>query len=264
RSPVQTLAEANGLEVRTPASLKSPDQHTAFARLSLDAAVVVAYGLLLPGPVLEAPRLRCFNLHASLLPRWRGAAPIQRAIMAGDTGTAASVMRMDEGLDTGPVCLVDPVDIGPQMTSGELHDLLASKGAALMVAAMAKLENGELACTAQASEGASYAAKIDKAETRIDWDQPAARVHDHIRGLAPWPGAWFEISGRKAPVRIKVLGAEIVPGDAAPGMVLADGLTVACAGGAIRLARVQRAGGALMMADDFVRGTPLAAGTIVR
>ncbi|MHA1544795.1 MAG: methionyl-tRNA formyltransferase [Alphaproteobacteria bacterium] len=259
RSPVHEFALAQNIEVRTPASLKQPDAQTQFAALGLDAAIVVAYGLLLPGPVLEAPRLGCYNLHASALPRWRGAAPIQRAIMAGDTETAATVMRMDAGLDTGPVCLVDPVEITPQMTAGDLHDLLADRGARLMAAAMGNLENDQLECTAQPQVGATYAAKIDKSETRINWHQPAAQIHNHIRGLSPHPGAWFEIEGRKGRLRIKVLAAQVTQNTdgATPGTVLADGVTIACADGAVRLGMVQRAGGAVMPAGDFVRGTPL-------
>ena len=257
RSPVHEFSQSHGLEVRNPASLKSADEQSAFAQLGLDAAVVVAYGLLLPGPVLGAPRHGCFNLHASALPRWRGAAPIQRAIMAGDTQTAATVMRMDAGLDTGPVCLKELVEIGPGTTAGELHDLLAAKGAALMVTAMEKLEAGQLACVAQPDAGATYAAKINKSETRIDWNQPGPQVQNHIRGLSPFPGAWFQIPGRKGPVRIKVLRAEIAEESAAPGTVLADGCTVACASGAVRLLTLQRAGGAPMPAEDFIRGTPL-------
>jgi methionyl-tRNA formyltransferase len=261
KSPVQRRAEALGLTVRTPATFKTEDARADFAALNADAAVVVAYGLLLPKDVIEAPRLGCYNVHASKLPRWRGAAPIQRAIMAGDTVTAVNIMRMDAGLDTGPVCLGRDVAIPPDMNAGELHDALSKLGAELMVEALARLETGELDCVPQPSEGATYARKIDKRETRIDFTKPAKIVADHIRGLSPFPGAWFEgdIAGKRE--RIKVLEAAPVEGHGAAGIVLDDELTIACGDGAIRLQRLQRAGKQPMPASEFLRGTRIAPGT---
>jgi methionyl-tRNA formyltransferase len=210
--------------------------------------------------VLHAPRLGCFNLHASMLPRWRGAAPIQRAIMAGDTETAAAVMRMEEGLDTGPVCLAEAVAIGSDMTAGELHDVLAQRGASLMVRALGALERGSLDCVPQASAGITYAKKIDKAEARIDFARPAREVHDLVRGLSPFPGAWLEVGeGRRE--RIKVLRTALAAGTSAPGEVLDDRLTVACGKGAVRLVELQRAGKKPMAAGDLLRGFPLPPGT---
>jgi methionyl-tRNA formyltransferase len=259
-SPVQRFAESVGIPVRTPKSLKGDAEQRAFAELEADAAVVVAYGLLLPSPVLHAPRLGCFNLHASMLPRWRGAAPIQRAIMAGDTETAAAVMRMEEGLDSGPVCLAEAVAIGSDMTAGELHDVLAQRGASLMVRALGALERGSLDCVPQASAGITYAKKIDKAEARIDFARPAREVHDLVRGLSPFPGAWLEVGeGRRE--RIKVLRTALAAGTSAPGEVLDDRLTVACGKGAVRLVELQRAGKKPMAAGDLLRGFPLPPGT---
>ncbi len=257
KSPVQQLAETCGIEVRTPDSLRDEAAQTAFTALRADAAVVVAYGLLLPKPVLEGTRFGAFNGHASALPRWRGAAPIQRAIMAGDTHTAVQVMKMDEGLDTGPVALSATVPIGPGQTAGELHDLLATEGAALMVEAMARLEAGTLTLTPQAEEGATYASKIDKAETRIDWSRPAVEVHNHIRGLSPFPGAWceMEIGGRME--RVKVLRSSLAEGSGAPGEMLDGSLTVGCGDGAVRLLELQRAGGKVLASGDFLRGAPV-------
>jgi methionyl-tRNA formyltransferase len=260
KSPVQRFAESVGIEVRTPKSLKSAPEQRAFADLEADAAVVVAYGLLLPSPVLHAPRLGCFNLHASMLPRWRGAAPIQRAIMAGDTETAAAVMRMEEGLDTGPVCLAEPVAIGPDMTAGELHDVLAARGASLMVRALGALERGSLDCVPQDAAGVTYAAKIDKVEARIDFARPAREVHDLVRGLSPFPGAWFEV-GDDRRERVKVLRTALAAGDGASGEVLDDRLTVACSEGAVRLVELQRAGKKPMVAGDLLRGFALPPGT---
>jgi methionyl-tRNA formyltransferase len=259
-SPVQREAERLGIPVRTPLSLKVPEEQQAFAALEADVAVVVAYGLLLPRAILEAPRLGCFNGHASLLPRWRGAAPIQRAIMAGDAETGMMVMKMDEGLDTGPVALQARVPIGPDMTAGELHDELSSIGGPLMVEAMTQLEQGRLALTPQAATGVTYAKKIEKAETRIDWSQPAKEVHDRMRGLSPFPGAWceFEASGRRE--RLKLLRSTRAAGSGAPGVILDNGLTVACGGGAIRLLEVQRAGGRAVPAEEFLRGAQLKPG----
>ncbi len=275
-SPVHRLARASGLEVRTPASLKGAEAQAAFAALACDVAVVVAYGLLLPPAILAAPRHGCLNFHPSALPRWRGAAPIQRAIMAGDRETAAMVMRMDEGLDTGPICLAERVTIGPEMTAGELHDLMAGLGADLMLRALGALERESLECRPQPSEGACYAPKITKAECRIDWRRSAGAVHDHIRGLSPWPGAWFEVARRGGAEdtggddakgarierierieRIKVLRSlpvEGAEGRGAPGEVLDDHLTIACGSGAVRLLELQRAGRKVQDAETFLRG----------
>jgi methionyl-tRNA formyltransferase len=262
-SPVARFAASAGIAVKSPASLKGEAEQQALVALKADAAVVVAYGLLLPRPVLEAPRLGCFNLHASALPRWRGAAPIQRAVMAGDTETAVMVMRMATGLDTGPVCLAEPVAIGPDATAGELHEELARRGASLMVRALGALERGLLECTPQPAEGATYATKIDKAEARIDFAKPAHEVHNLIRGLSPLPGAWFEAGTAGGPERIKVLRATPADGRGRPGEVLDDGLTVACGSGAVRLTELQRAGKKPMQAEDFLRGFPMPRGTIL-
>ena len=273
RSPVHQFADKVGIDVRTPKSLRPAPEQQAFAALNLDVAVVVAYGLILPKAILEAPTAGCLNLHGSALPRWRGAAPIQRAIMAGDSSTAATVMRMDEGLDTGPVCLSHITPIGPDMTAGELHDQMAEDGARLMVRALVALENGTLAETLQSEQGVTYAAKIDKAEAHIDFAKPASEVHNLIRGLSPFPGAWFEIDRRGRRERIKVLrsqlrgrsdrvarGADMPP---APGTIMDDHLTIACGDGSVRLTKVQRAGKRPMSAADFQRGTELPAGTLL-
>jgi methionyl-tRNA formyltransferase len=260
-SPVQREAERLGLEVRTPVSLKNETEQQAFRALRADVAVVVAYGLLLPKPILEAPRLGCLNGHASLLPRWRGAAPIQRAIMAGDTETGMMVMRMEEGLDTGPVAMAEKCAIGPNMTAGELHDRLMHIGAALMAEALARLERDALTFAAQATEGVTYAKKIDKAETRVDWTRPAGEVHDHIRGLSPFPGAWCEIEIAGRLERLKLLRSTLSQGAGEPGGILDDRLTVACGSGAIRLVEVQRAGGRPIAAQEFLRGAKLEKGT---
>jgi methionyl-tRNA formyltransferase len=260
KSPVHVLAEGRGIPLLTPRSLKSAPEQETFAALAADVAVVVAYGLILPKAVLAAPRHGCLNLHASMLPRWRGAAPIQRAIMAGDRETAAAIMRMDEGLDTGPVCLSESVAIGPDMTAGELHDVLAQRGAGLMVQALAQLEQGTLACTPQPADGATYAPKIGKAETEIDVARPAAEVHNRVRALSPAPGAWFAAEHEGKPERIKLLRTEVVPGQGSPGTVLDAGLTVACGDGAVRLVELQRAGKRPMPAAEFLRGFPLLPG----
>ncbi|MER8483776.1 methionyl-tRNA formyltransferase [Mesorhizobium sp. M1322] len=259
-SPVQREAERLGVEVRTPVSLKSEAEQQAFRALRADVAVVVAYGLLLPIPILEAPRLGCLNGHASLLPRWRGAAPIQRAVMAGDTETGMMVMRMEEGLDTGPVAMVEKCTIGPDMTAGDLHDRLMLIGAALMAEALARLERDALTFTTQATVGVTYAKKIDKAETRVDWTRPAGEVHDHIRGLSPFPGAWCEteIGGRLE--RLKLLRSTLSQSAGEPGGILDDRLTVACGSGAIRLVEVQRAGGRPIAAQEFLHGAKLEKG----
>jgi methionyl-tRNA formyltransferase len=264
KSPVHELAESRGIPVFTPKSLKAPAEQAEFAALNADAAVVVAYGLLLPRAILDAPRLGCYNLHASALPRWRGAAPIQRAIMAGDTETAAMVMRMEEGLDTGPVCMGETVAIGPNQTASELHDVLASRGAALLVQALNALDAGRLTSTPQASEGVTYAAKIDKAEARIDFSKPARDVHNHIRGLSPFPGAWFEAKPASGEAeRIKVLRSAVVNAAGRPGHVLDGELTIACGDEAIKLVEVQRAGKKPMAASEFLRGFALAKGARV-
>ncbi len=260
KSPVHQLGETLGVEVRTPASLKSADEQDAFAALDADVAVVVAYGLLLPKAILDGTRLGAFNGHASLLPRWRGAAPIQRAIMAGDAETGMMVMQMDVGLDTGPVAMTERVAIGPDMIAGELHDALMSAGAGLMVEALAALEQGQLTLTPQADDGATYAKKIDKAETRIDWAQSAADVHNRIRGLSPFPGAWCEMEFAGKNERVKLLRATLADGNGAPGTVLDDALTIACGDGAVRLTELQRAGGKPLDAETFLRGAKLEIG----
>ncbi len=262
KSPVHAFAESSGIPVLTPKSLKAETEQNQFADFRADAAVVVAYGLLLPTAILTAPRAGCFNLHGSALPRWRGAAPIQRAIMAGDEETAVMIMRMDKGLDTGPICLGETVPIGPDVTAGQLHDTLAQCGASLMVRALAALERDSLDCVPQAAEGATYAAKIEKREARIDFTRTAREAHNLIRGLSPFPGAWFEADVQGKRERIKVLRAELAEGDGAPGKVL-NGLTIACGEGAVRLVELQRAGKKPMPADAFLRGFPLAPGTLL-
>jgi methionyl-tRNA formyltransferase len=261
KSPVHETAEQAGLSVLTPARLKSAEEQERFSALRADAAVVVAYGLILPRPVLEATRHGAVNLHASLLPRWRGAAPINRAIMAGDSETGVSIMRVTEGLDAGPVCLESRVPIGPDVTAGELHDALATKGAALMVEALAELERGRLDCKPQPDEGLTYAHKLDPAETRIDWRRSARDVHNLIRGLSPSPGAWFEIEINGKGERIKALRSLLAGGSGKPGKLLDKGLTIACGEGAVRLTEVQRSGKRPMSAEDFLRGAKLPAGT---
>ncbi|MCO5063650.1 MAG: methionyl-tRNA formyltransferase [Rhizobiaceae bacterium] len=257
-SPVQQEAERRAIEVRTPLSLKDVEAQEAFRALKADVAVVVAYGLLLPPAILGATRLGCYNGHASLLPRWRGAAPIQRAIMAGDAETGMMVMKMEAGLDTGPVALTARIAIGPDMTAGELHDRLMDAGAKLMVEALAKLERAELPLVPQAEIGVTYARKIEKAETRIKWSKPAIDVHNHIRGLSPFPGGWYEMA--PGAERVKVLRSALAEGAGEPGTLLDDGLTVACGQGAVRLVEVQRAGGRPMAAQDFLRGVKLEKG----
>jgi methionyl-tRNA formyltransferase len=261
KSAVQVFAESTGIEVLTPASLKGAEAQAVFASHAADAAVVVAYGLLLPSAILDAPKHGCFNLHPSKLPRWRGAAPIQRPIMSGDSETAAMVMRMEAGLDTGPVCLGETVPIGPDQTSGDMHAILAQRGASLMVRALAALERGTLDCTPQAEEGITYAKKIDKAEARIDFSKDAGEVHNLIRGLSPFPGAWFEIGSDGKTERIKVLRASLADGQGATGEVLDGQLTVACGGGAVRLVELQRAGKKPMPTAEVLRGFPIPAGT---
>jgi methionyl-tRNA formyltransferase len=260
-SPVAREAHRFGLNVLTPATLRTAEAEAAFRQHDADAAVVVAYGLILPKPILAATPLGAFNLHASLLPRWRGAAPIQRAVMAGDAETGAMVMRMDEGLDTGPVALAERVVIGPDETAGELHDRLAPLGADLMVRALAAIEKGALVLTPQPTAGVVYAAKIAKDETRIDWTRPCKGVHDQCRGLSPFPGAWCEMMAEGRPLRVKVLRTTKGDGSGTPGSVLDSALNVACGDGAVRIVELQRAGKHPMQAEEFLRGTAIAAGT---
>ena len=257
-SPVEREARRFGLQVLTPTTLRSAEAQAGMRAHGAQVAVVVAYGLILPQPILDAFPLGAFNLHASLLPHWRGAAPINRAIMAGDAETGVMVMRMEEGLDTGPVAMAERVPIAPDAIAGDLHDQLARLGGDLMVRALAALERGSLTLTPQSDGGVTYAHKIDKDETRITWERPWHEVHNHIRGLSPFPGAWCEIEGG---VRTKVLRTTKGEGAGAPGTVLDDRLTVACSEGAVRILELQRAGRAAMKAQEFLRGTLIAAGT---
>jgi methionyl-tRNA formyltransferase len=258
-SPIEREATRLGIPVLTPKTLKTPEAQAEFAALKADAAIVVAYGLILPKAVLDAPRLGCFNVHASLLPRWRGAAPINRAVMAGDAESGVTIMRMDEGLDTGAMAMMERLAIGPDMTAGELHDALAPLGADLMMRAIAAAERGTLTLTPQPLERVTYAEKISKDETRIDWSKPWREVHNHIRGLSPFPGAWFEVGG----VRVKAVRSTRGEGSGAAGTALDDHLTIACSDGAVRLVQVQRAGAKAMQAEEFLRGTAIKAGTKV-
>lgn len=251
-SPVQLRAEALGLDVRYPVTLKSVDAQAEFAAFNADVAVVVAYGLILPQAILDAPRLGCLNIHASLLPRWRGAAPIHRAIMAGDAQTGVCIMQMDAGLDTGPVLLREATDIAADETTGGLHDRLSAMGASLVVTALDQLP--KLTATVQSQGGVTYAAKIDKAEARVDWTQPAAVVDQLIRGLSPFPGAWCEVSGE----RLKLLGSRVVDGTGQPGEVL-DGFVIACGQGAVEVTQAQRSGKKAMAAADVLKGLTLGA-----
>ncbi len=264
KSSVHAFAESRGLPVRTPTSLRGPEEIAAFASLGADVGVVAAYGLLLPKAILEAPKFGCLNLHGSLLPRWRGAAPIQRAIMAGDAETGVEVMKMEVGLDTGPVALTARTPIGPEMTAGELHDRLAALGAPLMAEALERLERGALGFTPQTESGACYAQKIDKAEARIDWRRPAGELHDHLRGLAPFPGAYFEADLGHGRERVKVFRARIEAGAGAPGTALDDFGLIACGKDALRLLRVQRAGRGEMDIDEFLRGRNLTRGVALQ
>jgi methionyl-tRNA formyltransferase len=258
-TPIEREARRFGIPVLTPKTLRTAEAEEQFRAHAADIAVVVAYGLILPKPILDAPRLGCFNLHASALPRWRGAAPINRAVMAGDPETAVMVMRMEEGLDTGPIAMAERVAIDPDMTAGDLHDRLAPLGADLMARALAALAKDALVLTPQPSAGVTYAAKIDKAETRIDWRKPWKQVHDHARGLSPFPGAWCEIGG----ARVKVLRTTKGDGTGAPGTVLGDNLTVACGDGAVRILSLQPAGKRAMTADEYLRGTRVAPGAVL-
>jgi methionyl-tRNA formyltransferase len=258
-TPVEREARRLALPVHTPKTLKDGDVQKAFRAHNADAAAVVAYGLILPTPILEAPRLGCFNVHASLLPRWRGAAPINRAIMAGDAESGVTIMKMDEGLDTGAMAMAERMPIGVDTTAGEMHDALSRLGADLMLRVLVAAERGLLALTPQPQTSVTYAEKISKSETRIDWSKPWKQVHDHIRGLSPFPGAWFEVGG----VRVKVLRSTKSEESGAPGTALDDKLTIACGNGSVRLVQVQRAGRQPMSAEEFLRGTPVKAGTRV-
>ena len=254
-TPVHQRALALGLPVRHPERLKSPEEQAAFADLNADVAVVVAYGLILPQPVLDAPKHGCLNIHASLLPRWRGAAPIHRAIMAGDPETGVCIMQMEAGLDTGPVLLREATPIGATETTGELHDRLSRMGAQLITQALDRID--DLVPEPQPEEGATYAAKIDKAEAAVDWTRPAEEISRQVRGLAPFPGAWTTHGGD----RIKLLGAEPAEGQGAPGTLLDDRFTVACGTGALRITRAQRAGKGAQDTATFLNGCPLPKGT---
>ena len=262
-SPVHAFAQGLGIEVRTPKSMRDPQAIADFAALNLDAAVVVAFGQILPRAVIEAPRLGTFNLHASLLPRWRGAAPIQRAIMAGDTVTGVQVMRLTEGLDEGPIILSETVPIEWDETAGTLHDKLALVGASLISPALSAIERGVAVETPQAEDGITYAKKITAQVTRIDWTRPAPEVDRHIRGLSPFPGAWFEAPSVRSPARVKALMSRVNAAAGHPGEVLEDGLLIACGDGAVRLTRVQREGKGPQDADTFLRGFPLASGAVL-
>ena len=262
KSPVHRTAEALNITVKTPTTLRQSSDQAEFASLGAHVAVVVAYGLLLPKAVLDAPRLGCLNGHASKLPRWRGAAPLQRAIMAGDRETAMMIMRMEPGLDTGPVCLSEAIAIGVTTTAGDLHDLMKDRAAALMVEALALLEKGDLRETPQPEDGVTYATKIAKAEAQIDFDQPASRVVAHIHGLSPSPGAWFEATvGAGKPERIKVLRARLSENIGPPGRVLNDALMIACQDGSIEIMQAQRAGKKPMDATELLRGFALSKGS---
>ena len=256
-TPIETEARRLGFPVLTPKTLKTPEALEEFRAHDADAAVVVAYGMILPQAILDAPKLGCYNLHASLLPRWRGASPINRAIMAGDDATGVTVMKMDAGLDTGEVAMAERLPITDAMTASDLHDALARLGADLMVRAMAALERGALQLTRQSEQGVTYAGKIEKAEARIDWSRPAREVLRHIHGLSPFPGAWSEIAGGGEVARVKILRCELAKGAGEPSSVLDDQLTIACGDGAIRIVELQRAGKAPMKAAEFLRGTPL-------
>ena len=256
-TPIEREARRLAIPVFTPRTLKNEPDQAQFRGHEADAAVVIAYGLILPKPILEAPRLGCFNVHASLLPRWRGAAPINRAVMAGDKQTGITIMQMDEGLDTGAMALAERTPIEADDTAGDLHYVLARVGAGLMTRALVAAERCSLQLTPQPEQGVTYAEKILKSETRIDWSRPAAAVHDHIRGLSPWPGAWFEHEG----VRVKVLRSTLAQGGSEPGTVLDDRLTIACGDGTVRLILVQRAGKQPMSADEFLRGARMSRGT---
>ena len=260
QSPIAREAARLGIPIFTPKTLKDATAASTIGALNANSAVVVAYGLILPKAILDCFPLGCFNLHASLLPRWRGAAPIQRAIMTGDNGTGVMVMKMEEGLDTGPIAMADPAPIGADITAGELHDELATRGARLTTVSLAALERGSLQLTPQSNDGVTYAHKIEKSETRIDWAKSWSEAHNHIRGLSPFPGAWFEAADVG---RVKVLRSTKGEGAGKPGQILDDRLTVACRDGAVRLVEVQRAGKQPMGAEEFLRGTPIGRGYVL-
>lgn len=260
-SPVHAFALEKGLTVRTPASMRDPDEIAAFQALDLDAAAVVAFGQILPAAVLDAPRLGSFNLHGSLLPRWRGAAPIQRAVMAGDPVTGVEVMRMTEGLDEGPVLASETLRIGPLDTAGTMHDRMAAVGADLLARTLAAIERGEAIETPQPEEGVTYAKKIRAKEAKIDWERSGVEVDRKIRGLSPFPGAWFSLPTERGPVRVKALLSAFEDADGTPGEVLDDRLMVATGEGAVRLLRVQREGRGPQDTGEFLRGVRVAAGT---
>jgi methionyl-tRNA formyltransferase len=259
-TPVEQEARRLGIPVLTPTTLKTPEALEEFRAHNAGAAIVVAYGMILPKSILDTPKLGCFNLHASLLPRWRGAAPINRAVMAGDSETGVMVMKMDQGLDTGDVAMAERLTITDAMTAADVHDALARLGGDLMVRAMGALERGKLQLTKQSDQGVTYAAKIEKAEARIDWNKPARAVLRHTHGLSPFPGAWCEIPIEGEQVRVKLLRCAVVDGSGTPGEVLDDHLAVACGEGALRILELQRAGKAPMKTEEFLRGTPLKAG----
>lgn len=263
KTPVHQLAEVLGIPVSTPQSFRDPDVLAEFAALDLDVAAVVAYGQILPQAALDAPRLGCLNLHASLLPRWRGAAPIQRAIMAGDDVTGVQIQQMEAGLDTGPILLSETVRIAPTDTAASLHDKLMETGALMWPRTLSALERGSLEAAPQSEDGVTYARKISSEEARLDWTRPSAELACHVRGLSPFPGAWFELPGEKGPVRVKVLMAEAVEASGAAGTVLEGELVIACGEGALRLSRLQREGKGAMNAVDFLRGNSVPAGTVL-
>ena len=255
-SPVETAAQGLGLPVRRPASLRIPDTQEEFRALAADLAVVAAYGLILPPPILAAPRLGCINLHASLLPRWRGAAPIQRALLAGDRETGISVFQMEPGLDTGPLLAMERIAIGPASSAQSLHDELAALAARMVGPVVDDLAAGRATARPQPEDGVTYAAKVDKAEGRLDWTQPAAVLERRLRALNPWPGCWTELEGQ----RLRVLAAEVATGHGVPGEVLDERLTIACGDGALRLTRIQPAGGSAMPSAPFLRGHKIPVG----
>ncbi len=263
KTPVHQLAEVLGIPVSTPQSFRDPDVLAEFAALDLDVAAVVAYGQILPQAALDAPRLGCLNLHASLLPRWRGAAPIQRAIMAGDDVTGVQIQQMEAGLDTGPILLSETVRIASTDTAASLHDKLMETGALMWPRTLSALERGSLEAAPQSEDGVTYARKISSEEARLDWTRPAAELSCHVRGLSPFPGAWFELPGEKGTVRVKVLMAEAVEAGGPAGTVLEGELVIACGEGALRLTRLQREGKGAMNAGDFLRGNSVPAGTVL-
>jgi len=263
KSPVQLFAESKGLPVHTPTSLRSTEEQARFKALNANAGVVVAYGQILPKAIIDAPHYGFFNIHASLLPRWRGAAPIQRALLAGDAETGVAVMRIEEKLDTGAVCLMERAAIGPDETAGELHDRLSERGAELMVRVLSDLGKGSLACWPQHDEGVTFAAKIEPDETRIDWSRKADEVHNQIRGLSPHPGAWIEVDLNGKRERVRALRSTLAEGQGKPGTVLDDQLTIACGKGSVRLLQVQRAGKRPMPVAEFRRGAELPVGSLL-